>query len=138
MGHTTRDTRTAEYIAWQHMRQRCTNANSVHYPDYGGRGIIVCARWASFKAFYSDMGKRPSASHVLDRIDNDGNYEPSNCRWATRSQSQANRRTSVRMEYQGRTMTITEWARELQTNIPAVYRFARAHDIPILRNTKGG
>ena len=80
------------YNAWVTMRQRCNNPNSVDYPNYGGRGITVCDRWNTFRLFLEDMGERPEG-HTLDRYpDNDGNYEPSNCRWATPSQQNFNKR----------------------------------------------
>lgn len=84
---------TPEYIAWQAMIQRCTNPNSPHWIDYGGRGIEVCDEWRDFDRFFADMGERPD-ERVLDRIDNDGDYEADNCRWATISESMINRRRS--------------------------------------------
>lgn len=85
-------TRTKVHQAWKAMHQRCSNPNRKHYQHYGGRGISVCERWATFENFYEDMGDPPSDRHSIDRIDVDGNYEPSNCRWATWSEQIRNRR----------------------------------------------
>lgn len=82
-----------EYCVWSGMKQRCTNPNADHFADYGGRGIKVCIRWLeSFENFYADMGARPSAHHSIDRKNVNGDYEPSNCRWATTKEQRINQR----------------------------------------------
>jgi hypothetical protein len=99
------------YNTWSKMKDRCYNPNSISYPNYGGRGVEVCSRWAeSFSDFLKDMGERPEGCS-LDRLDVFGNYEPSNCRWATRLVQNNNRRDSRKITYRGVTKTLPEWAR---------------------------
>jgi hypothetical protein len=86
---------------WRCMRQRCDNPNELNYSIYGGRGITYCRQWKVFDNFILDMGPRPSEDHQIDRIDNDGNYEPSNCRWATRSENMRNTRRAKKVNYNG-------------------------------------
>lgn len=102
-----------EYGPWREMKKRCTNPKAKHYDKYGGRGIKVCDEWMhSFAAFFAYMGPRPSPDHSVDRIDNDGNYEPGNCRWATRFEQQANTRMTRLVTIDGKTLSFCGWARE--------------------------
>ncbi len=109
-GDATRDRTAPEYTAWTNMRHRCTSPNWPRFAAYGGRGIRVCERWSSYAAFLADMGRRPSPKHSLDRIDNNGNYEPGNCRWATRSQQARNMRSNHFVVIDGESATLMEWA----------------------------
>lgn len=102
---------TQLYRVWASMKRRCNVPTCNSYPDYGGRGISVCDRWAnSFEAFLADMGEAPTANHSIDRIDVNGNYEPGNCRWATNKQQSRNRRSNAVFSHDGRSATLTEWA----------------------------
>lgn len=94
------------------MHARCYDSRHKHYPRYGGRGIRVCEAWHSFEPFFADMGHRPTTKHSLDRIDNDGNYEPGNCRWATNSEQQRNRSSTRMIEFGGRRLSMAAWAEQ--------------------------
>ena len=101
---------TREYRSWSGMKDRCNNPNRPKYKDYGGRGRKVCDRWLhSFENFFEDMGPCPPGM-TLDRIDNDGDYEPGNCRWATRKEQQNNRRITKWYEYNGERKTVIQLA----------------------------
>jgi hypothetical protein len=98
------------YGIWRGMIERCTNPNSASYRYYGARGIRVCEQWsASYDSFERDVGKRPSPDHTIDRIDNDGHYEPDNCRWATWTEQARNRSDSIIVEHDGKTMPLGDW-----------------------------
>ncbi len=101
-----------EYHAWYDMWARCTNPAQGNYKHYGGRGIKVCDRWLEFVNFLADMGARPDGL-TLERKDVNGDYEPSNCMWATRSQQQQNKRNSNLISWRGETLCVSEWARRL-------------------------
>jgi hypothetical protein len=119
--------KTPEYRAWAAMLRRCLNPETRLFHRYGGRGIGVCDRWRSFVNFFDDMGNRPTLGHSLDRYpNNDGDYEPGNCRWATRSQQARNTSRTVYVTRDGVTRCVADWA-EL-TGIPAwtiAYRVRR-------------
>jgi hypothetical protein len=116
-------TRTAEYRTWSGIIQRATYTNKPYSKRYADRGITVCDSWRhSFEQFYKDMGARPSPEYSIDRINNDGNYEPSNCRWATRIEQCNNRSNSVFAEINGERKTITEWARIKNIRASIIYR----------------
>ena len=94
-GHCVEGIRSATYQSWASMKRRCTERDAYHWPKYGGRGIAVCKEWANdFAKFVEDMGERPPRM-TLDRIDNDGNYEPSNCRWADAKTQRSNQRKRI-------------------------------------------
>ena len=110
------------FWVWCDMRARCSKSYHHAYENYGGRGIAVCERWQDFKTFASDMGPRPEGG-LLDRIDNDGNYEPGNCRWATRTEQNSNRRNCIYVEVAGERVTLKEACRRLRlTYRPVVKR----------------
>ena len=99
---------TPEYPIWEHIKNRCSCPSNARY---GGRGIKVCERWLNdVSAFIADMGPRPSLAHSIDRIDNDGDYEPGNCRWATATEQARNRRSSKLYSYNGESKTLTAWS----------------------------
>lgn len=120
-----------EYAIWATMIQRCENPNCRQFKDYGGRGIAVCKAWReSFRAFLNDMGMRPTPTHSLDRINNGGNYEPSNCRWATRQEQNSNKRSAVLLTVNDQTKSMTEWAREMDIVESVIHkRLKRGWDV---------
>lgn len=100
----------AEYSIWLGMRQRCQNPDNRDYGSYGGRGIRVCQRWSRFENFISDMGRRPSPTHTLEREDNDGHYSPDNCVWADRKTQSRNKRNVPLYEFDGSKKSLAEWS----------------------------
>jgi len=115
--------KTPEYKVWTAMVQRCTTAKHQAYKDYGGRGIKVCDRWRhSFENFLADMGPRPGKGYSLDRINNNGHYEPGNCRWATQTEQTNNHRNNHRLTLGGETLTINQWAKKLGVRDTAIHR----------------
>lgn len=132
-------TKIPEYKVWQDMKYRCESNVASGYERYGGRGIIVSELWnKSFQTFYKDMGKRPSDSHSLERINNDGNYEPGNCRWATRQEQASNRRSNRFFTMDGDTKTLKQWSdfydckyKTVHARIQAGYSIERALGLDI-------
>ncbi len=111
MGKTTHgQCGTRTHNCWRGILVRCTNQNARSYVNYGGRGITICRRWLDFAAFREDMGDCPSDQHTIERLDNDGHYEPSNCIWATRKEQARNRRTSRMVTFNGATMCLNAWS----------------------------
>lgn len=112
-GAAKRGNLTREYRSWLGMNDRCYNASASYFKYYGGRGIQVCERWRnSFESFLEDMGPRPLGTSI-ERRENNGNYEPDNCHWATREEQDRNKRSTVRITFQGRTQCLKDWSREL-------------------------
>lgn len=112
-GHTAGGRWHPNYSRWKAMKKRCENPRHPSYDNYGGRGIQVCERWQRYSNFLEDMGLPPFEGAELDRIDNDGNYEPGNCRWATITENARNKRGSRHVTWNGRTQTVFAWAEEL-------------------------
>ena len=113
-GNTKNAKDTTEYKSWCGMKYRCSNSKATKYKNYKEKGITVCDRWLnSFENFLEDMGKAPTPKHTLDRINPNGNYEPSNCRWATQLQQQGNRTNNRWLEYDGKRMILSDWGRFL-------------------------
>lgn len=109
-----------EYRVWWDMLNRCHKPKTKRFKDYGGRGIVVCDKWHKFENFYADMGNRPSAEHSIDRINNNGNYEPSNCRWATRKEQYQNRRTNIFIDTAYGLMTLKEACKKYGLNASSI------------------
>ena len=115
-------TKTKTYYAWRNMRSRCLYPSNASYSDYGGRGIHVCDRWADdFDAFVEDMGD-PEEHQTLERIDHNGPYSPENCRWASWVDQANNRRNNRLITHDGKTQTMSQWARELGLGSDTLWR----------------
>lgn len=113
-------TKTRIYNTWSQMKRRCIKTTDAAYPNYGGRGITVCEKWLSFEAFYADMGEAPTDNHTIERIDNDAGYFMGNCRWALRSEQNANTRANHRLTYNGKTLHLAEWSRQTGIGYPTI------------------
>lgn len=131
-----------EYHIWQAAKARCNNSNNAKFEHYGGRGIKMCREWQdNFAVFIADVGRRPEGKYTLERIDNDGNYEPSNCQWATyATQNRNNRRTRL-LTFRGETHCLTDWAKivglnrdALNARIRSGWSIKKALTTPLRRN----
>lgn len=121
------------YKSWRQMKDRCLNPNNKQYAEYGGRGITVCERWKnSYENFLADMGSRPSKEYSIDRFpNNDGNYEPGNCRWATSIQQNRNRRSNHLVTYNGETLPIKAWAERFKiSHVTLRWRLEQGQVLP--------
>jgi hypothetical protein len=140
---THRKTNSTEYHSWSNMKARCLNKNHPRWADYGGRGIFVCQSWIdSFECFLKDMGKCP-AGYSIDRIDVNGNYEPSNCRWASNNQQARNCRKTKIVEYMGRALSLPDHCEMLGLDLKCVkarvalgWTLAEAFEIPVNKSNK--
>lgn len=109
-----------EYYVWENMMRRCTSPTCPSYHRYGARGIRVCRRWQQYTNFLADMGRRPSKEFSIERINNDGHYSPTNCRWATVREQASNTRRNRFITAKGETLTHSEWARRLGAEVSTV------------------
>lgn len=137
-------TGTPEHHSWTNMLARCRNSNHPRFADYGGRGITVCDRWQkSFVAFLEDMGLKPTTRHSIERMNNDGDYCPLNCRWASPKEQNQNTRVNRLITHDGKTMTLSQWANFLNTKHSVIggrldrgWSVAEALTIPVNRSNK--
>ena len=142
-GYTKGGVIPSVFCAWKSMLERCLNSKKKNYLDYGGRGITVCDRWlSSFANFVADMGN-PPPNTSLDRIDNDGNYEPGNCRWAACVVQNRNKRTNKLLTFRGKTQCLAAWAEEIgkrsdsiAKRLKASWSVGRALSTPIRGKTR--
>jgi hypothetical protein len=138
-GIAARGKMTPEYHIWLAMRSRCRNPKDKAWKNYGGRGLCVCDRWDDFAAFISDVGLRPSASHSLDRIDNERGYEVGNVRWATKREQVRNMRRNRIYTHGGKTMCMKDWAEFTGIHVSCLRaRLNRGLDIAAAISTDGG
>jgi hypothetical protein len=128
-GHSVGRKITPEFSSWRKMIERCENPNNRNAPRYKDRGIRVCERWReSFANFFEDMGPRPSAKHSIDRFpNNDGNYEPDNCRWATQQEQMQNMSRNVKIEFCGEVICLAEFLRRTGFSGTTFHRWQRQH-----------
>ncbi len=116
-----------EYKHWMYLKVRCNNENGKAFKRYGGRGLSVCDRWSnSFDNFLSDMGRMPTPKHTVERVDNNKGYSPDNCVWATLKEQSKNTSKTIRVEHNGKTQLMADWAKDF--NMPVRNLYKRYHD----------
>lgn len=137
-GDNCRGKTSKEYTAWRGMIMRCENINDPRYKFYGGRGIEVCSQWRnSYQQFLQDMGRKPTLKHSIDRINNNGNYSPDNCRWATPTQQSSNTRRNIFIELNNEVKTLAEWVRVFGINYgTALGRYRKGWNAESIFNIK--
>lgn len=117
-------TKTRIYQQWRGMKGRCFNENNQDYKHYGGRGITVCNRWLKFENFFEDMGECPK-DYTIERINNDGKYEPSNCKWIHNKRQNRNKRNSFMIKYKGKNQCLAAWAEHFKINYYTLHKRLR-------------
>jgi len=120
-GENKRSGRTKEHIIWHGIVGRCVNKGNTSFPRYGGRGIKVCKRWRTYKNFLADMGRCPSKDHSIDRINNDGDYKSSNCRWVSRTENMGNRRNTFFLNVRGKKISLADFCSKHDVSYPALH-----------------
>ena len=128
-GHSRKAGLTRTYRIWRGMKTRCENTKSAVYARYGGRGITVCERWQRYENFVADMGECPDGL-TLDRIDNNGGYEPGNCRWASYKDQSRNQRTNRNITWKGRTMCLSAWAELVDKDASWLWKRLKRKSLP--------
>lgn len=129
-GHANRGAQTRAYRIWCAAKTRCTNPNTPGWDRYGGRGITMCDRWInSFEAFLDDMGEPPEGM-IIDRIDNNGNYEPGNCRWATIEEQSINKEKVTKVEWEGKTYTLKSYSKLRGVGYTSMWKFMKKGTFP--------
>lgn len=131
-GESQRGSVTTEYRCWSHLKERCLNMRSKDFRHYGGRGIKICDRWplgdeqrSGYECFLADMGRKPTAGHSIDRVDVNGNYEPSNCRWALDDTQAQNRRSNRILSVFGENLPVSVAAKRYDINEHALHKRLR-------------
>lgn len=121
--------KTREHNIWVGIKKRCRNKNSIGWKHYGSKGIDYCDRWEDFINFISDMGPAPTSNHTIDRIDRTKGYCPENCRWATMKEQNQNKPNNVWVEYDGKRMILSDWAKYIRMDVSTVFKLYKEYSI---------